>query len=245
MMNDRDEIIILDDQNIPRHIGIILDGNGRWAKKRHLPRLSGHKEGALQVKTILKEAAEIGVEYVSLYAFSSENWKRPEKEVNGLMSLLVTFVQDYLEEAVKNNFVITTMGDVSKLPEKTLNAIEKACLETKDNTGLVVNLGLNYGSRNEIIKAVNNIIEEKEKGLYPRKITAEEFENHLYTKNMPELDLLIRPGGEQRLSNFMLYQLAYAELYFTDVLWPDFSEKELRKAIFEFQNRERRYGGLK
>lgn len=231
---------------VPVHIGIIMDGNGRWAKKRHLPRISGHKVGAERIEDILDESIQLGVKYLSLYAFSTENWKRPEDEVNGLMSLIVRYVNTSLDDFHKNNIKLHTLGDIRKLPETALKAVYKAKEKTKDNDGLVLNIGLNYGARDEIILGIKSFIEDYNKdSAVLEDLNSESFKNYLDTKDQPDLDLLIRPGGEKRISNFMLYQLAYSELYFTDCLWPDFTKEEYQKAILEYQNRERRYGGLK
>lgn len=237
---------IIKEGPVPVHIGIIMDGNGRWAKKRHLPRISGHKVGAERIEDILDESIQLGVKYLSLYAFSTENWKRPEDEVNGLMNLIVRYVNNSLDDFHNNNIRLHTLGDISKLPENALHAVNKAKEKTKDNDGLVLNIGLNYGARDEIILGIKSFLEDYEKdSTVLEQLDSEFFKNYLDTKDQPDLDLLIRPGGEKRISNFMLYQLAYSELYFTDCLWPDFTKEEYQKAILEYQNRERRYGGLK
>lgn len=231
---------------IPQHIGIIMDGNGRWAKKRFLPRISGHKEGVKRIEDILEESRDLGVKYLSLYAFSTENWKRPLDEVTGLMNLIVHYVNTSLDIFHRNNVKLQTLGNINKLPDEARNAVERAKVLTQDNDGIILNIGLNYGSRDEIIGGIKKFILDNENtpGLID-KLDGEFFNNYLDTKGQPDLDLLIRPGGEKRVSNFMLYQLAYSELYFTDCLWPDFTKAEYQKAIIEFQNRERRYGGLK
>lgn len=231
----------LDLNKIPEHVGIILDGNGRWAKKRFMPRMAGHREGMKRVVDIVEASSNLGIKYLSLYAFSTENWKRPTEEVSALMNLLIVYVESQLKRLSDNNVIVKTIGDISKLPDKSRQAIEKACKTTKDNTGMVLNLGLNYGSRSEIIRAVEKIINSS---YDVNKLTEENFKEFLDTKSQPDLDLLIRPGGEKRLSNFMLYQVAYAELYFCDTLWPDFKEEELYKAILDFQSRNRRFGGI-
>ena len=231
----------LDLNRIPEHVGIILDGNGRWAKKRFMPRVTGHREGMKRVVDIVEASSNLGIKYLSLYAFPTENWKRPTEEVSALMDLLIIYVDSQLKRLSDNNVIVKTIGDISKLPEKSRQAIEKACETTKDNTGMVLNLGLNYGSRSEIIRAVENIVNSS---YDVNELTEEIFKDFLYTKSQPDLDLLIRPGGEKRLSNFMLYQVAYAELYFCDTLWPDFHEEELYKAIYDFQSRNRRFGGI-
>ncbi len=238
VINSLDE---LDLNKIPEHVGIILDGNGRWAKKRFMPRVAGHREGMKRVVDIVEASSNLGIKYLSLYAFSTENWKRPSEEVSALMNLLIVYVDSQLKRLSDNNVIVKTIGDISKLPDKSRQAIEKACETTKDNTGMVLNLGLNYGSRSEIIRAVEKIVNSSY-DVY--KLTEENFKEFLDTKTQPDLDLLIRPGGEKRLSNFMLYQVAYAELYFCDTLWPDFKEEELYKAILDFQSRNRRFGGI-
>ena len=238
VINSLDE---LDLNKIPEHVGIILDGNGRWAKKRFMPRVAGHREGMKRVVDIVEASSNLGIKYLSLYAFSTENWKRPSEEVSALMNLLIVYVDSQLKRLSDNNVIVKTIGDISKLPDKSRQAIEKACETTKDNTGMVLNLGLNYGSRSEIIRAVEKIVNSSY-DVY--KLTEENFKEFLDTKTQPDLDLLIRPGGEKRLSNFMLYQVAYAELYFCETLWPDFKEEELYKAILDFQSRNRRFGGI-
>lgn len=238
VINSLDE---LDLNKIPEHVGIILDGNGRWAKKRFMPRVAGHREGMKRVVDIVEASSNLGIKYLSLYAFSTENWKRPSEEVSALMNLLIVYVDSQLKRLSDNNVIVKTIGDISKLPDKSRQAIEKACETTKDNTGMVLNLGLNYGSRSEIIRAVEKIVNSS---CDVNELTEENFKEFLDTKTQPDLDLLIRPGGEKRLSNFMLYQVAYAELYFCDTLWPDFKEEELYKAILDFQSRNRRFGGI-
>lgn len=224
------------------HIAIIMDGNGRWAERKGLSRSAGHDAGMDKVIEIIETADKLNIKYLSLYAFSTENWKRPTEEVSALMNLLIVYVDSQLKRLSDNNVIVKTIGDISKLPEKSRIAIEKACETTKDNTGMVLNLGLNYGSRSEIIRAVEKVINSS---YDVNKLTEENFNQFLDTDSQPDLDLLIRPGGEKRLSNFMLYQVAYAELYFCDTLWPDFKEDELYKAILEFQSRNRRFGGIK
>ncbi|MEJ8751269.1 isoprenyl transferase [Lagierella sp. ICN-221743] len=231
----------LDLNKIPEHVGIILDGNGRWAKKRFMPRMAGHREGMKRVVDIVEASSNLGIKYLSLYAFSTENWKRPTEEVSALMNLLIVYVDSQLKRLSDNNVIVKTIGDISKLPDKSREAIERACENTKNNTGMVLNLGLNYGSRSEIIRAVERIVNSS---YDVNNLTEDNFKEFLDTKSQPDLDLLIRPGGEKRLSNFMLYQVAYAELYFCDTLWPDFKEEELYKAILDFQSRNRRFGGI-
>ena len=226
---------------IPNHIAIVLDGNGRWAKKQNRPRTSGHKEGAENVIRIAKSCKKFGVDTLTLYAFSTENWKRPASEVGFLMDLLIKFVNTKLKELIEEDCRLNFLGDLSKLPAKTKEACFDAIEKTKDNKSLVVNIALNYGGRDEIVHAFKEIIK---KGYAIDDITEELISDNLYTRGQSDPDLLIRPGGEIRLSNFLIYQLAYTELYFTDVLWPDFTEDDLREAILAFTKRDRRYGGL-
>lgn len=226
---------------IPDHIAIILDGNGRWAKKQNRPRTFGHKEGAENVIRIAKSCKKFGVKTLTLYAFSTENWKRPATEVGFLMDLLIKFVNSKLEQLMAEDCKINFLGDISKLPAKTREACDFALEKTKDNKSLTINIALNYGGRDEIVHAFKEIME---KGYVPDEITEELISENLYTAGLPDPDLLIRPGGEIRLSNFLIYQLAYTELYFTDVLWPVFTEDDLREAILAFTKRDRRYGGL-
>ena len=221
------------------HLAIILDGNGRWAKKRNLPRSMGHKEGSENVVDIALYAKEKGIKYLTLYAFSTENWKRPQKEIDFLMQILIKYIDDQLNKLVTQGVKINILGDISVLPEKVIQKIEYALDSTKDNDKLILNIAINYGSRQEILKAVNTAIEKGE------ILTDDEFSNLLYTRNQPDVDLLIRPGGEKRLSNFLLYQMYYAELYFLDIYWPDFKLESLIDAIYWYQNRDRRFGGLK
>lgn len=237
--------IYSDQIKIPEHICIIMDGNGRWASKRFMPRSYGHKAGMDSVIEIVEHSSNIGVKYLSLYAFSTENWKRPSEEVSGLMDLLVIYIRNQLNELKRNNVIIKLMGDDSILPEKPLSEIRRAIDETKNNTGMVLNLGINYGGRAEIIKACKDITESIKNGtLNIEELTEESFSDYLYTVGQPDPDLLIRPGAEKRLSNFMTYQTAYSELYFTDVLWPDFKSEHLDEAIAEYSRRKRRFGGL-
>ena len=226
---------------IPDHIAIILDGNGRWAKKQNRPRTFGHKEGAENVIRIAKSCKKFGVKTLTLYAFSTENWKRPATEVGFLMDLLIKFVNSKLEQLMAEDCKINFLGDISKLPAKTREACDFALDKTKDNKSLVINIALNYGGRDEIVHAFKQIIE---KGYGKDDITEELISDNLYTSGLSDPDLLIRPGGEIRLSNFLIYQLAYTELYFTDVLWPDFTEDDLREAIIAYTKRDRRYGGI-
>lgn len=232
----------MDRKLIPNHVAIILDGNGRWAKAQGKPRTFGHKNGAENVIEIAKHAKNKGVKYLTLYAFSTENWKRPENEVDYLMKLLIKFVESKLKELMEEDCKLNILGDINRLPEATKKAVVDAVNKTKDNKSLTINIALNYGGRDEIVHAVRDIIVD---GLKPEQINEELISNYLYTKEMPDPDLLIRPGGELRISNFLIYQLAYTEFYFTNVLWPDFDNDEFDKALEEYANRNRRYGALK
>ncbi|MDY5212427.1 isoprenyl transferase [Intestinibacter sp.] len=236
----------IDMENLPKHIAIIMDGNGRWAKKRFLPRTAGHKAGVETVRTVITECKRLGIKHVTLYTFSTENWKRPALEVETLMTLLQSYLKKEVAELNRNNVKLTAIGDIEKLPKSCLEELKKAMELTKNNDGPNLNLALNYGGRYDITNAVKQISRDIENHkLNSESITEETIKNYLSTKSIPDPDLVIRTSGEQRLSNFLLWELAYAELYFTDVFWPDFDEKELQKAIYAYQNRDRRFGGLK
>lgn len=229
----------LDQDRLPKHIAIIMDGNGRWATNRNKPRVFGHNEGMKRVVDVVENSLNIGIKYLSLYAFSTENWKRPQKEIDFLMQILIKYIDDQLNKLVTQGVKINILGDISVLPKKVIQKIEYALDSTKDNNKLILNIAINYGSRQEILLAVNNAIENGQ------ILTENEFSNLLYTRNQPDVDLLIRPGGEKRLSNFLLYQMSYAELYFSDTYWPDFKLDSLVDAVYWYQNRNRRFGGLK
>ncbi|GAA0783304.1 isoprenyl transferase [Hathewaya limosa] len=236
----------VDFKKVPSHIAIIMDGNGRWAKQRNLPRTMGHKAGVEVIRNIVKECNRLGIKYLTLYAFSTENWKRPKEEVSTLMSLLVTYLKNEFEELHKNNVIINSIGDISYLPDICQKELRLAYEKTKENTGLTLNLALNYGGRNEIINSVKNICNDvKENKINIEDIDENLFSSYLYTKGMPDPEILIRTSGEERISNFLLWQISYSEFWFTEVLWPDFTPEHLRTAIKEVQNRERRFGGLK
>lgn len=244
--NPQDDNFQLDMERIPEHIGIIMDGNGRWAKAKGYPRTVGHKAGVETIRRILKEAQRLGVKYITLYAFSTENWKRPKEEVGALMKLLVQYFRLELNELHENGVVVNTIGDISKLPKECIEEIKKAKEKTKNNTGIVMNLALNYGGRDEIVRAVKLLAKDVAEGkISPEEIDEKSVEKYLYTAGMPDPDMIIRPSGEQRLSNFLLWQCAYSEFWYSDINWPDFTEKDLRRAIFDFQNRDRRFGGIK
>lgn len=241
----RDRINNTKQHNIPSHIAIIMDGNGRWAKKRALPRVAGHHEGMKVVRKITKLANQLGVGVLTLYAFSTENWKRPKSEVDYLMKLPEEFLGTFLPELIEENVQVKMMGNKEQLPSFTLKAIEKAMVDTKDNTGLILNFALNYGSRVEILDAVKNVLNDCKSGIMnENELTEEVFSSYLMTSDFSDPDLLIRTSGEIRLSNFMLWQLAYSEFWFTDTLWPDFKEEDLLDAVEAFQNRQRRFGGV-
>ncbi|UII57870.1 isoprenyl transferase [Cytobacillus spongiae] len=236
---------LIKEQQIPSHVAIIMDGNGRWAKKRALPRVAGHHEGMKVVRKITKLANELGIQALTLYAFSTENWKRPKLEVDYLMKLPEEFLGSFLPELIEENVKVTMIGEKENLPSHTLKAIEKAMVDTKDNTGLVLNFALNYGSRAEMVSAMKQVMIDCEAGVLDvEEITEETFANYLMTKGLGDPDLLIRTSGEIRLSNFMLWQLAYTEFWFTDVLWPDFAEEHFVQAMEDYQNRQRRFGGV-
>lgn len=222
--------------HLPRHVAIIMDGNGRWAKKRHLPRALGHKKGVETVRKIVRAAGELGLEALSLYAFSSENWKRPEDEVSDLMGLLRAFIKSDIDEFTANDVRLKIIGNYKALAPDIVDMIEDALARTADNKRTTLAVALNYGSHDELVRAARAAADQGE-------ITTETIEANLDTADLPPLDLLIRTSGEQRLSNFMLWQAAYAEFWFTDTLWPDFTKEELADALREFATRERRYGG--
>lgn len=231
---------------IPSHIAIIMDGNGRWAKKRSMPRIAGHHEGMKTVRKITRVADDLGVKVLTLYAFSTENWKRPKPEVDFLMSLPEMFLGDFLPELIERNIRVQMIGEKETLPKNTQKALDIAMEKTKNHTGLILNFAMNYGSRDEIVKAIKQMMVDVQNGQIAIDGMNEKIVNdYLMTSHLPEPDLLIRTSGEVRLSNFMLWQLAYTEFWFTDVLWPDFSEETLLEAIEVYQNRNRRYGGLK
>lgn len=236
----------IDLDRVPQHIAIIMDGNGRWAKSRFLPRTAGHKAGVETIRTVLRECKKLNVKYVTLYAFSTENWKRPKLEVDTLMNLLSTYLQKEVKTLHEENVRLTAIGDIKELPQKCVTELEKAIKLTENNTGCNLNLALNYGGRRDIKDALVKIVKEaKENKINLDEIDENTISNHLSTKNIPDPDLVIRTSGEERLSNFLLWEVAYSEFYFTNSHWPDFDEKELQKAIYTYQNRDRRFGGIK
>jgi undecaprenyl diphosphate synthase len=236
----------LDLTNIPNHVAVIMDGNGRWAKERGLPRIAGHHTGMKNVKTIAIAASDIGVKVLTMYAFSTENWKRPKAEVDFLMKLPQEFFPLEIDALMENNVQIRMTGWKEGLPEHTLKAVEDAIERTKGNTGMILNFALNYGGRKELLAGVEQILNDiREGSLLAESIDEELFSSYMLTAGFPDPDLLIRTSGELRLSNFMLWQLAYSELWFTDAYWPEFTERLFYQAIAEYQRRVRRYGGLK
>ncbi len=228
------------DMAVPRHIAIIMDGNGRWAKKRGLSRIFGHRAGVKAAEEIIAAADDAGIEVLTLYAFSTENWNRPASEVTALFSILKYFIRKNLKLLLKNNIRMKAIGDISGLPSGVVKEIALAVEKTSGNTGMVLSVALNYGGRNEIIRAVNLALSEGKK-----KLDGPSFEGYLYTAGLPDPDLVIRTSGEYRISNFLLWQSAYSELYITETLWPDFGKKEFLKALAEYKKRERRFGGVK
>jgi len=224
--------------SVPKHIAIIMDGNGRWAKARHLPRTAGHKRGVDTTKAVVKHAGEIGVEYLTLYAFSTENWMRPEGEVKDLMAMLRRFLKSDAIELLDNDVRLRVIGNRDRLSNDIVAMIESLENKSKNNNGMNLIIALDYGGRQEILNAVNNAIEIGE------NIKEEDFSKYLYTANIPDPDLLIRTSGEKRISNFLLWQCAYSEFIFTDILWPDFKPEDFDECIHEYQNRDRRYGGI-
>ena len=236
----------IDTARIPKHVAIIMDGNGRWAKKRMLPRVMGHNAGMKAMKEIVKRASVLGIEHLTVYAFSTENWKRSEEEVGGIFNLLVKYVDNELAELNENNVKVNILGDFSVIPKDAKERVEIALEQTGDNTGLTFNIALNYGSRAEITTAVQSIAREVSEGrLNVNDIDEDTISRHLLTgiKGIPDPDLLIRTSGEIRISNYLLWQIAYSEMIFTDVLWPDFSPEVFEECIVEYQSRDRRFGG--
>ena len=229
----------IDKNKLPKHIAITMDGNGRWAKTKGKLRIFGHKNGVKAVRDTVEGAAKIGIKFLTLYAFSSENWNRPEKEVNALMTLLVSAINKETKTLMNNNIRLCTIGDINKLPSKAQKELQESITKTKDNTRMTLVLALSYSGRGEIINAVQNIIKDGKK---PEEINEDTFQQYLTTKSVPDPELLIRTSGEYRISNFLLWQIAYSELYFTNTLWPDFRKADLYKAILNYQNRERRFG---
>ncbi len=233
----------IDVDRLPRHVAIIMDGNGRWAQRKRQPRLFGHRAGAESVREVVESCREIGIEYLTLYAFSSENWRRPDQEVTGLMSILKKYLEAELPHMQKNGVRLMSIGDRQRLPEVVREALERGIKETAGNTKLTLNLALSYGSRDEIVRAVKKISTLCVQGeMSPEVISDQSISENLDTRLLPDPDLLIRTGGEARLSNFLLWQLSYAEIYFTETMWPDFRKEAFLQALSEYQSRERRFG---
>jgi undecaprenyl diphosphate synthase len=231
--------------NLPRHIAVIMDGNGRWAKKYGKPRVFGHKNGVKAVREVTEAAAELGIEYLTLYAFSTENWDRPKLEVNALMRLLVETLRNEISTLNENNIKLEAIGDISKLPGKTYRTLLDGIENTKNNTRMTLNLALNYSARWEITKAAENLANDVKQGkLQVEDISEKRFGSYLSTSGTPDPELLIRTSGEKRISNYLLWQIAYSELYFTDLYWPEFRKENLYEAILDYQNRERRFGKI-
>jgi undecaprenyl diphosphate synthase len=231
------------DRPLPRHVGIIMDGNGRWAEERGLPRLEGHREGSTSVREVTRAARRLGIKALTLYAFSSQNWARPAEEVAGLMELLREYLEKEREEILGNDIRLTAIGELDRLPRYVREPLERLREESRDNRGMVLSLALSYGGREELVRAARALAEAAQAGeLSPRALTEADVERHLWTHGLPPLDLVVRTSGEQRISNFLLWQSAYAELVFTPALWPDFRAPAFLAAVAEYQQRERRYG---
>lgn len=228
---------------IPNHIAIIMDGNGRWAQKRHFPRIMGHRKGVEAVREIIKSCRELKINYLTLYAFSSENWGRPKEEIDALMGLLESFLKKEFNQLQENGIRLMAIGDLTRLPVSTRETLQKIIVKTSQNREMILTLALSYGSRDEIVRAIQKIGQEIASGsLLPEDISDLEVQAKLDTVGLPDPDLLIRTSGEMRISNFLLWQLAYTELYFTETLWPDFSKEELKRAVSEYGHRQRRFG---
>ncbi len=233
----------LDTAKLPSHVAIIMDGNGRWAKKHRLSRVKGHEKGSEAVRTIVRTCREIGISYLTLYAFSTENWQRPKIEVAALMSILKKFLKKEQQELMDNNIRLTAIGEIERMPEDVQQALHKTMSLTKKNNGMLLNLALSYGGRAEIVKMVKEIaIKTAEGKIVPDLITSELISEHLYTRDIPDPDLLIRTSGEMRISNFLLWQIAYTEIFVTETFWPDFSKDEFFRILKDYQQRERRFG---
>ena len=238
-----DKKLLIDQNRVPKHVAIIMDGNGRWAKRQGMNRVFGHRNALTAVRESIQAATKIKVQAITLYAFSTENWNRPKMEIDALMNLLINSLKKELPEFMENGVKVNSIGAIENLPKNAQKALAEVIEITKDNSNITLTLALSYGSRQEIVNAIKNI----SKKVVNKELTLEEIDektinNHLYTFNLPEVDLMIRTSGEQRISNFLMWQMAYAELYFTDVLWPDFREEHFYDAIINYQNRERRFG---
>ena len=245
MLNDRQDQDIqemVQKDKVPGHIAIIMDGNGRWAVEKGLPRKEGHRRGVETVRSVVKNSNELGIKVLTLFAFSTENWRRPVGEINYLMSLPEIYFKSELPELMRNNVKVNLLGSKERLPGKVQKTIDEGAEATKNNTGMILNFALNYGARTEIIKAVNRLLVDAKEGKISGTVDEAVFEKYLYTASLPDPDLLIRTSGELRISNFLLWQLAYSELWFTDVYWPDFSKRHLLNAVYDYQQRKRRFG---
>ena len=235
----------IDGDRLPQHIAVIMDGNGRWARKRHLPRVAGHRAGVQSARTIIETCARLQIPALTLYAFSMENWRRPKAEIDFLMRLLRDYLRRELPVIQRNNIRLLIIGRPDQLPEAVRNDVERAMAQTAENTGMKLAVALNYGGRAEIVDAFNRILDQaRRNGLASAVVDEEMISQNLYTAGLPDPDLLIRTSGEMRVSNFLLWQIAYAEIYVTETLWPDFTRAQLYEALLDFQKRERRYGGL-
>ncbi len=235
----------LDLSRLPRHVAVIMDGNGRWAQKRHLPRIAGHRSGTQSARTTIETCARLKLEALTLYAFSVENWRRPKAEIDFLMQLLREYLRKEMPLLQKNNIRMRFLGRINELPVGVQNDVRDAMEKTAGNKGMVLCVALNYGGRAEIVDAMNAILEERNGHATSDRVTEEQLSRHLYTDGLPDPDLLIRTSGEMRVSNFLLWQIAYAEIFVTETLWPDFNRARLLEALLEFQKRERRYGGIR
>jgi len=242
-MSKKEELLSkLDPKKLPQHVAIIMDGNGRWAKKRRLPRAAGHLAGVKTVRRIVKTSSDIGIKFLTMYAFSTENWKRPKGEINAIMSLFKIYLKKEISTFNKNNVRLNVIGNTENLSDDLQEIIDNALKKTSANKGLTFTLAINYGSRQEIINAVKNIVNDVEKGIINKDINESTISKYLYTSDLPDPDLLIRTSGELRISNFLLWQLSYSEIWITDTYWPDFEQAEYIKAILDYQNRQRRFG---
>ncbi len=235
---------MIDLERMPAHVAIIMDGNGRWAQSKNLPRMAGHNAGMQTIKEIVKASSALGIQHLTVYAFSTENWKRSTEEVSGIFKLIVIYIEKELKELHENNVRVRVLGDYEKLPKEAVKSLERSLETTSGNTGLQFNIALNYGGRDEILRSVKKLAREVEAGsLKADELTEEMIADNLYTAGIPDPDMIIRTSGEMRLSNYLLWQSAYSEFVFTDVLWPDFTREEYEKMIEIFQNRKRRFGG--
>ena len=230
-------------KDLPQHIAVIMDGNGRWAKKRGKKRIFGHHEGVKAVRQIVENCVELNIKYLSLYTFSTENWNRPKEEVDALMDLLVQTLKEQIADLMKQNIRLNAIGDLSRLPQHTYLSLQDVLQKTSSNTGMTLSIALNYGGRDEIVQMARELAKKvKNNIIFPENIDENKINLHLYSHNLPDVDLMIRTGGEKRISNFLLWKIAYAELYFTDILWPDFNKQNLFDALTDYQKRERRFG---